>query len=436
MQPKSDSKSGLIVPARKIVVPSAAAAALLPERGAHGAPSYALKLALVGCGGRGTGAAVQAMNTSNSVHLVALGEVDQSQLDKTLKIISTQKPDQVSVPKERQFVGFDAYKKAIAECDVVILATPPGFRPMMFEEAVRQGKHVFMEKPVAVDAPGVRKILKAAKVAKEKNLKTAVGMQRRHQPAYEELAKRVHDGAIGDLHTLRVYWLGNSRDGKERLPEEREIVYQIRNWYYFTWLSGDHIVEQHIHNIDVGNWLKQAYPIRANGQGGRQVRKAKRHCQIYDHHYVEYEYADGSRMISECRQIRGCFPHVAEYAHGTKGNAAMPPGGRLYEISGPKAWSQRLQKREDGHQLEHYPFFNAIQENKPYAEAEYGAKSTMVAIMGRMATYSGKMVTWDQAFNSELTEMPDELGYHVMPKVLPDENGLYPIAQPGTTKSW
>jgi len=436
MQADSQNDSGRIVSASKTVGPLAAAAALRPERGAHGAPGYALKLALVGCGGRGTGAAVQAMNTSGSVHLVALGDVDRSQLDKSLAILSKQKPDQVSVPRERQFVGFDAYRKAIAECDVVILATPPGFRPMMFEEAVRQGKHVFMEKPVAVDAPGVRKILAAAKVAKAKNLKTAVGMQRRHQPAYEELVRRVHDGAIGDLHTLRVYWLGNSRDGKERLPGEKEMVYQIRNWYYFTWLSGDHIVEQHIHNIDVGCWLKGEYPVRANGQGGRQVRKAKRHCQIFDHHYVEYEFADGARMISECRQIRGCFPLVAEYAHGTKGEATMAPGGRLFEITGPQAWSRRLKRREDGHQLEHYPFFNAIQENRPYHEAEYGAKSTMVAIMGRMATYSGRQVSWDEAINSDLSEMPEELDYDALPKVLPDENGWYPVAQPGTTRAW
>ncbi len=414
----------------------AALAAIPVERAAHAVPSYALKLALVGCGGRGSGAAVQALNTSQSVRLVALGEVSESQLQKSLKNIKTQKPEQVDVPKERQFVGFDAYKKAIAECDVVILATSPGFRPIMFEEAVRQGKHVFMEKPVAVDAPGVRRILAAAKIAKEKNIRTAVGMQRRHQPTYEELVKRIHDGAIGDVHTMRVYWLGNSRDGKERLPGETEMEYQIRNWYYFTWLSGDHIVEQHIHNIDVGSWIKQGYPVRANGQGGRQVRNAKRHCQIFDHHYVEYEYADGARMISECRQIRGCFPQVAEYAHGTKGNASIPPAQTLFEITGPKAWSQRMKRREDGHQLEHYPFFNAITENKPYHEAEYGALSTMVAIMGRMATYSGKMVTWDEAFNSNLTEMPENPDYHTMPKVMPDKDGWYPVAMPGSTVAW
>lgn len=415
----------------------AASSLILPvERAAHGAPSFALKLALVGCGGRGSGAAVQALNTSNSVHLVALAEVSESQLQGSLKNISKQKPDQVSVPKERQFVGFDAYKKAIEVADVVILATPPGFRPLMFEEAVRQGKHVFIEKPVAVDAPGVRRILAAAKEAKRKNIRTAVGMQRRHQPTYKDLVKRIHDGDIGDIHTMRAYWLGNSRDGKERLPGETEMEYQIRNWYYFTWLSGDHIVEQHIHNIDVVTWVKQQYPVSANGQGGRQVRKAKRHCQIFDHHSVEFEYADGSRMFSGCRQIRGCFPEVAEYIQGTKGTANIPPGQKLFEVTGPKAWSKRLKRREDGHQLEHYPFFNAIQENKPYHEAEYGALSTMVAIMGRMATYSGKKVTWDQAFNSNLTQMPDRLDYDVMPKVLPDQDGWYPVAQPGTTVSW
>ena len=417
-------------------VAAATAASLSVERAAHGAPSYALKLALVGCGGRGSGAAVQALNTSNSVHLVALADVSREQLEGSLKNIRTQKGEQVDVPPERQFIGFDAYKRAIEVADVVILATPPGFRPLMFEEAVRQGKHSFMEKPVATDAPGIRRIIAAAKIAKEKNLKTAVGMQRRHQPGYEKLVERVHDGAIGDLHTLRVYWLGNSRDGKERLPGETEMEYQIRNWYYFTWLSGDHIVEQHIHNIDVGCWLKGGYPVKAIGQGGRQVRKAKRHCQINDHHYVEYTFADGAKMISQCRQIRGCFPHVAEYAHGTKGNAQIPPGGRHFEISGASPWQVRLRRREDGHQLEHYPFFNAIQENQPYHEAEYGALSTMTAIMGRMATYSGREVTWDQAFNSQLDLLPEKLGYNETPKVLPDADGYYPFAMPGTTVAW
>jgi myo-inositol 2-dehydrogenase/D-chiro-inositol 1-dehydrogenase len=425
--PKSD---------RLAISTAAAATSLSVERAAHGAPGYALKLALVGCGGRGSGAAVQALNTSNSVHLVAMADVSRDQLDKSLKNIKTQKGEQVDVPEERRFIGFDAYKKAIELADVVILATPPGFRPLMFEEAVRQGKHSFMEKPVATDAPGIRRIIAAAKIAKEKNLKTAVGMQRRHQPGYESLVERVHDGAIGDVHTLRVYWLGNSRDGKERLPGETEMEYQVRNWYYFTWLSGDHIVEQHIHNIDVGCWIKGGHPVKAIGQGGRQVRNAKRHCQINDHHHVEYTFADGSKMISQCRQIRGCFPLVAEYAHGTKGNASMPPDGKVFEITGPRAWDLRLKRREDGHQLEHYPFFNAIQENKPYHEAEYGALSTMTAIMGRMATYSGKEVTWDQAFNSKLDLFPSEIGYDALPKDLPDKDGYYPTAMPGTTVAW
>ena len=423
-----------IIPKQKAAATTTAA--LSVERAAHGAPSFALKLALVGCGGRGSGAAVQALNTSNSVHLVALADVSETQLESSLKNIQAQKGEQVDVPEERRFIGFDAYKKAIEVADVVILATPPGFRPMMFEEAVRQGRHAFMEKPVATDAPGVRRVIAAARLAREKNLKTAVGMQRRHQPGYEKLVERVHDGAIGDLHTLRVYWLGNSRDGKERLPGETEMEYQVRNWYYFTWLSGDHIVEQHIHNIDIGCWLKRGYPVKANGQGGRQVRNAKRHCQINDHHHVEYTFADGSKMISQCRQIRGCFPHVAEYAHGTRGDALMPPGGKLFEITGPNAWQERLKRREDGHQLEHYPFFNAIQENKPYHEAEYGALSTMTAIMGRMATYSGHEVTWDQAFNSQLDLLPEKLGYDGQPKVLPDADGYYPIATPGSTVAW
>ncbi len=406
---------------------------LATERFVHAKSDDTIKIALIGCGGRGSGAAVQAMKTG-ATKLVAMGDVDENQLAKSLSVLRKQQPDKVDVPPDRQFIGFDAYKQALAECDVAILSTPPGFRSIHFEEAVRQGKHAFLEKPVATDAPGVRRVLEAAKEAKKKNLKVAVGLQRRHQPSYQETIKRIQDGAIGDITSAQCYWLGNSRDGKERLPDEKEMMYQIRNWYYFTWLSGDHIVEQHIHNIDIINWAMGGYPVRAQGMGGRQVRKQLRHGQIFDHHMVEFEYANGARLYSQCRQIRGCDPNVSEAFTGTKGRATLETGRRTFQITGPNAWNLRVRDREDGHQLEHYPFFKAIRENSDYNEAVHGAKSTMTAILGRMATYSGKIVNWDDAFASDLTLLPKEFGEDATPPVLPDKDGWYPTAKPGKTK--
>lgn len=415
---------------------TAAALATLPvARFAHAASDDTIKIAMVGCGGRGTGACVQAMNTPGATKLVAMCDVDDEQIAKSLSSIRAQHHDKVDVPPDRQFTGFEDYKKAIAEADVCILATSPGFRPIHFEEAVRQGKHVFMEKPVAVDAPGVRRILEAAKIAKRKNLKVGVGMQRRHQPTYQETVQRLHDGAIGDIVSMRVYWDGNAREGKERLPGEEEMRYQIRNWYYYTWLSGDHICEQHIHNIDVMCWIKGGPPVRAQGMGGRQVRNKKINGQIYDHHMVEYEFADGSHCYSQCRQIRGCWPSVSEHAVGTKGTCDLVQQRKLFQITGPNAWTKRLKTSEQGHQLEHYPLFRAIRENSHHMEAEYGAMSTMTAILGRMCTYSGKKIEFADAIKSELALVPygQELTMDSTPPVLPDAEGWYPVAVPGQT---
>ena len=406
--------------------------ALPLDRKVHAAGSDLLKIALVGCGGRGSGAADQALKAAGNAKLVAMADVLPEKLEKGLASLQTQHPEKVDVPPDRQFTDFDGYKKAIALADVVVLATSPGFRPMHFEEAVRQGKHVFMEKPVATDAPGIRQLLAAAEEAKKKNLKVGVGFQRRHQRSYLEMIRRLHDGAVGDIQTLRVYWDGGSRDGVERLPGETEMHYQIRNWYYFTWLSGDHIVEQHCHNIDVGNWIKGAHPVRAQGMGGRQVRNAKRHGQIFDHHFVEFEYADGSRMFSQCRQIPGCWPTVSEHVQGTKGTADLV--GRAYVIKGANPWRFDMkQKRKDAYQQEHDDLFNAIRNDKSYNEAEFAGISTMTAILGRMCTYSGQQIEWDDALNSKIELLPKTFGWDAKPPVLPDADGLYPVAMPGRT---
>jgi predicted dehydrogenase len=264
-----------------------------------------------------------------------------------------------------------------------------------------------------------------------------VGLQRHHQKAYQETVKRLQDGAAGEITSMTSYWLGNSRAGVERIPGEGELQYQLRNWYYFTWLSGDFIVDQHIHNIDIINWIKGGHPVRAQGMGGRQVRNDRKlHGQIFDHHFVEYEYADGSKLFSQCRQGQpGTHQKVSEHVVGTKGSADLNVQGRLFRITGPNEWELRLKQGEDGHQLEHFPLIAAIRNDKPHNELEIAAISTMTAIMGRMATYSGKLIEWDEAMNSKAQLMPETVTWDMAPPVTPDADGNYPIAVPGRTQA-
>ena len=418
-------------------------------RSAHVAGDDQLKIALIGCGGRGRGAALQALRTEGKVTLWAVADVFESQVKKILPRIERDLGDQydeskmgplserIQVPAERQFAGFDAYQKAIdSGVDVVLLTTPPGFRPPQFEAAIAANKHVFMEKPVAVDAVGIRKVLAAGKAAKARGLAVGVGLQRRHDPGYIETIQRLQDGAIGDILLTRVYWNSGGVWVRTRSDFEKanghkptEMEYQVNNWYYFNWLCGDHIVEQHIHNIDVSNWLKAAFPISANGMGGRQVRKGKDHGQIYDHHCVEYTYADGTTMLSQCRHINGSSNRVTEYAAGSSGKSHV--GGKLIESSSGN-WKYQGDK-VDPYQLEHDHLFAAIRRGDAYNEVEYGAKSTMTSILGRMATYSGKVISWDEAINSEIDLSPREYDFKADPPVLPDAEGRYPVPVPGKT---
>jgi predicted dehydrogenase len=301
---------------------------------------------------------------------------------------------------------------------------------MHYEYAVEQGKHVFMEKPVATDAPGIRRLLAANEKAKKKNLKVVCGLQRHHQATYQETVNRIQDGALGDITLLRCYWNSGSAGGIAPRPENQSLMeYQFRNPYYFTWLSGDHIVEQHVHNIDVCNWVKGDHPVEANGMGGRQFRNGRQHGEIYDHHFVEFTYADGTKMYSQCRHIPGCWNSVSEHVLGTKGTAEIHRG----RISGPDKWRFRGQVGNP-YQIEHDVLFDAIRNNKPHNEAEYGALSTMTAILGRMATYSGKVIRWDEALNSSQSLSPDRYAWDGTPPVVPDADGVYPCAAPGVTK--
>jgi predicted dehydrogenase len=407
-----------------------AASGLNIARAAHAAGGDEIKLALIGCGGRGSGAAAQALNTSDQgpVKLVAMADAFADNLERCHNTLQRSHADRVDVPEERRFVGFDAYQKAIESgVDLVVIATPPGFRPIHFAEAIAQDKHVFMEKPVAVDAPGVRKVLESARIAKEKGLAVGVGLQRHHQQHYVETIKRLQDGAIGDILLTRVYWNGNSPWVRNRLPEQTEMEYQMRNWYYFNWLCGDHIVEQHIHNLDVSNWLKDAHPVSANGMGGREVRKGKEHGEIFDHHCVEFTYADGSKMMSQCRHMPDCWNEVAEYCAGTYGTSNISDG--RIDLKGWEPW--RAPRGRDPYQQEHDDLFAAIRKGEPYSEAEYGANSTMTSILGRMVTYSGKEITWDEAINSSKDLSPSDYSWDATPPVVPNDDGYYPVAVPG-----
>jgi len=389
-------------------------------RSAHAAGDDTIKIGLIGCGGRGSGAVKDAMRTQHNIKLVAMGDAFQNRLDGSLGEIYNElkgqgKSDRLDVPKERQFVGFDAYKNVLAAgVDLVILATPPGFRPIHFAAAVEAGKHVFMEKPVAVDAPGVRAVLAAAGVAKQKGLGVGVGLQRRHEAKYLETIKRLQDGAIGDILYTRVYWNGAGVWVNPRKEGETDMQYQMRNWYYFNWLCGDHIVEQHIHNLDVVNWLKNAYPVRAEGMGGRQVRTGKEYGEIYDHHAVEFEYADGSRMFSYCRHIPNCWESVSEHAHGSKGTSDISDA--RIEIAGGDRWRFRGDS-PNPYVVEHHDLLSSIRSGSPINEGKYGALSSMTSIFGRMATYSGKMLTWDEAINSQINLAPKQYAWDAEPPV-------------------
>jgi myo-inositol 2-dehydrogenase / D-chiro-inositol 1-dehydrogenase len=402
--------------------------------GAFAASDDTIKVGLVGCGGRGTGAALQALATQGNVKLVAIGDAFSWQLEKCysgLKKGTAEHPERLAVDDDHKFVGLDAYKQVLASgIDLVILATPPGFRPLHFEAAVKAGKHVFMEKPVAVDAPGVRQVITAVEESKKKNLAVGVGLQRHHQALYLETIKRLQDGAIGEIPTARVYWNSAGVWTRDRREGMSEMEYQVWNWYYFNWLSGDHIVEQHIHNMDVINWLKGAYPISAQGQGGRQVRTGIQFGEIYDHHFVEFEYADGSRMFSQCRHIENCWSNVSEHVQGTKGSADIS-GGVI--SNGTDTWKYRGSK-SDPYQVEHDDLFASIRTGKPINEGYNGAMSTMTAILGRLCTYSGKPINMKDALASDISLQPKEYNFKTEAPVNPLADGSYPIAIPGLTK--
>ncbi|QEH36251.1 Inositol 2-dehydrogenase [Aquisphaera giovannonii] len=383
---------------------AAAGLGLLPN--AHARGNDAIKVGLVGCGGRGTGAAdniCEAAGTTYNIKIHALADVFEDRVRNCRDAIKNSEhgKDKFDVADERLFVGLDGYRKVIEACDLVLLATPPGFRPLHIEATIKAGKNLFTEKPVGVDPAGIRKVLAAYEEAKAKKLCVVAGTQRRHEAGYVESMKRIHEGAIGDIVSGQVYWNGGGIWAVKRQPGWSDTEYQIRNWYHYLWLCGDHIVEQHVHNLDVACWALGSPPVRAVGMGGRQAAPEPERGNSYDHFAVDYEFPNGVHIASMCRQIPDTESNVSETFVGTSGQ--WHSGG--YRFTG-KDKSRVRARGINPYVQEHIDLLESITTSKPINELKQVAESTLVAIMGRMSAYTGKAITWEQALNSKLDTFP------------------------------
>ena len=381
-----------------------------------------LKAGLVGCGGRGTGAAFDFLAGSKDVKIVALADVFQDRLDRARD--SLQKKGGQEISSDRCYVGFDAYQKLIAsDVDVVLLATPPHFRPAHFAAAVEARKHVFMEKPVAVDPVGVRSVIATGEKAKSLSLSVVAGTQRRHQANYLETCKRVADGAIGEIVAARAYWNQGQLWYRERDPKWSDMEWMIRDWVNWSWLSGDHIVEQHVHNLDVINWFTGSHPVKAVGMGGRMRRVTG---DQYDFFSIDYTFSNGVHELSMCRQINGCANSVSEYIVGTRGSTNC--ADRIFDAKGNPVWAYEG-PRALPYVAEHTDLVAAIRSGQPINEARNVAESTLSAILGRISAYTGKETSWDEVMNSDLRLGPTEYALGPVPA------GTVPVPGVGERKA-
>jgi predicted dehydrogenase len=397
----------------------------------HAGGSDVLRVGLIGCGGRGTGAAAQALNADKHVKLVAMGDVFADRLQLSLDTLrkDARVADKVDVKPDHCFTDFDAYQKVLASgVDVVLLCTPPHFRPAHLKAAVEAGKHVFAEKPVAVDAPGVRSVLATCELAKKKGLSIVSGLCLRYDLGFRETVRRLQDGAVGDLIALQANDYRGSNWAKPRQPGWTDMQWHMRNWYNFTWLSGDFNVEQHVHFLDVCAWvMKDQYPVRAVGMGGRQVRTGPQYGHIYDHFSVVYEYANGAKLFSNCRQQVGCKTDISAHVMGSKGRAGLSERRKGLVIqTADDTWHYDGPMNEM-YQTEHDELFASIRSGKPINNGDYMTGSTLLALMGRMAAYTGQLITWDMALNSKEDLTPPSYEWDI---ALP----VPPVAAPGVTK--
>ncbi|HVL12885.1 MAG TPA: Gfo/Idh/MocA family oxidoreductase [Gemmata sp.] len=411
---------------RRQFLAASATAAVAPR--AFAAGDDVIKVGLIGCGDRGTGAAVNALSADRNAKLVAMGDAFEDRLEASLANLTAKKAvaDKVDVKPDAKFVGFDAYKEVIARSDVVLLTTPPQFRPLHLKAAVEAGKHVFAEKPCAVDAPGVRSVLASCELAKRKNLSVVSGLCLRYDASFRECVKRVHAGAIGDVVALFANDYRGGRWAKPRQPGWTDMTYQMRNWYNFTWLSGDFNVEQHVHFLDACAWvMRDQYPVRAMGLGGRAVLTGREYGNVYDHFSVVYEYENGTRLVSNCRQHPRTKGDMSAHALGTRGRAMLSEKEGGMWIKADKDWTFEGPNNAM-YQAEHDELFAAVRAGKPINNGEYMAKSTLLAIMGRTAAYTGQQITWKMALESKEDLTPPAWDWDAK---LPEP----PVAIPGAT---
>jgi len=429
-QPENSGRRDFLKKSSAVTLAGAAASSLSFPAIAKAEPyKGTIRVGLIGCGGRGSGAAKQALSADDNVQLAAMADVFEGQLEGSLAGLKKKFGEKVTVQAANKHVGLDAYKKVIeSDVDVVILTTPPGFRPMMLEAAIKAGKHVFCEKPVAVDAPGVRSVLQSAQTAKTKGLSLVCGFCWRYQDARRDLFSRIHKGDIGDVQSMfSTYYTGPVKPmpPEKRRPEGMaDVAWQIKNWYNFGWLSGDSLAEQAVHSVDKIGWaMKDADPISAMATGGRQI--PANGGNIYDHFHVVYEYPGGVLAHLGSRQQSGTDGENQDYIHGTKGQATIKRG--ICAIRGENEWVNTPDQDNDMYQAEHDHLFKSIREGGAVNDGEWMAHSTMLAIMGRMAAYTGKKITWEQAINSKHDLAPDDLKWD-------DAFEPDPMALPGQTK--
>ena len=407
---------------------------LTVDRSAYASGSGVIKVGLVGCGGRGTGAAAQALQAAPNIRLVAMADVFEDQITKSLKnlLAIEEIKGQIEVPDENKFASFEGYKHVIEASDVVILATPPAFRPEHFEESVQKDKHVFMEKPLASDAPGLRKVLAAGEVATQKNLKVVVGLQNRYDPGYQAMVEQIQSGKIGEVLSSTCYYMKGQYKVIPRSEVKTELEFQVKNYHFFNWLWAGGPAGLNIHNTDIVNWIKGSYPAQAQGMGGRSAISGPDTGDVFDNFYIEYTYADGVKIHSQVRVTNNVYNKNGAFFQGSNGTANLREG--IKDLSGNKIWRYRNKENPNPYQIEHDKLFEAIEKDIPLNDTEFGAKSTMTAIMGRMASHSGKLITWEEAFNSERILVPENIRENSTAPILPDEHGIYPFPIPGQTE--
>jgi len=391
-----------------------------------------LRVGIVGCGERGAGAIVNALAVSDAFDLVAMGDTFKDRLDKCYADIQPyDKKGQIKVEEKNKFVGFDAYEKVIAESDVVFLVTPAPFRPMHFEAAVNAGKHIFMEKPLAVDVPGYHKIMEVNKLAEEKKLNVVVGLQMRYKKSFQELISKIWDDEIGRVVSIDVYFNVGAPRIHPRQPGQTEMEYQMRNWRYFTWLWGGQLAGQTIHQMDVMNWMMKDFPVSAKGLGGRQTFNGPNQGNTWDHHFTEFEYPNGTKMHVQSFTMDKCWGRMGFYVQGARGSA--DERNRIYDLDKNVVWNWREDEPNE-YEVEHDVLFRSILNGKQVNDTEYGAKSTLTTIMGRMAMHSGRIMTLEDVLQSEKSLLPKEFTWDAEMPDMPDANGNYTIAMPGMTK--